>query len=101
MQHLHDWNVSYAEARKLQEQLAHKVSFRPLSKRLKLIAGLDCAFANGGKRIIAAVIVLETSETHWPEGDKKKQTRRSPQFEQVEMYGSCLGDFAIQHVLHQ
>ena len=51
MQHLHDWDVSYAEARELQEQLSRKVSFQPLNKRPKLIAGLDCAFADGGKKL--------------------------------------------------
>ncbi len=84
MQHLHDWNVSYAEARELQEQLACKVSFRPLSKQPKLIAGLDCAFADGGKKIIAVVVVLKPDETHWPEGDKTEQPRNPSQFEQIE-----------------
>jgi len=78
MQHLHDWNVSYAEARKLQEHLACKVRFQRLSRQPKLIAGLDCAFADGGKKIIAVVIVLKPDHTHW------RKSGRLPQFEQIE-----------------
>lgn len=84
MRHLHDWNVSYAEARELQEQLAYTVSFQPLSKRPRLIAGLDCAFADGGRKIIAVVVVLKPDETHWPKSGKREQPRKPLQFERVE-----------------
>ncbi len=57
-QQLHDWDLSYAEARAVQDQLAGRVRFTKLSKSPKLIAGLDCAFTQGGKRILAVVVVL-------------------------------------------
>jgi deoxyribonuclease V len=43
--HLHDWNISYAEARQLQGELAGMVEvrrFRP--GETFIVAGLDCAF---------------------------------------------------------
>jgi deoxyribonuclease V len=56
---LHNWDLSYSQARQLQEKLASKVQFVPIKKNLKLIAGLDCAFSKDGKKIIAVVIVLK------------------------------------------
>ncbi|HUU19342.1 MAG TPA: deoxyribonuclease V [Sedimentisphaerales bacterium] len=56
---LHSWNLSYSDARDLQESLASKVQFIPLKKQPKLIAGIDCAFSKDGKKIIAAVVVLK------------------------------------------
>jgi deoxyribonuclease V len=59
MKKLHSWNLSYSDARDLQESLASKVKFIPLKKQPKLIAGIDCAFSKDGKKIIAAVVVLK------------------------------------------
>ncbi len=56
---LHSWNLSYSDARDLQESLASKVQFIPLKKQPELIAGIDCAFSKDGKKIIAAVVVLK------------------------------------------
>jgi deoxyribonuclease V len=56
---LHNWDLSYSQARGLQEKLASKVQFVPIKKKPKLIAGLDCAFSKDGKKIIAVVIVLK------------------------------------------
>jgi deoxyribonuclease V len=94
MQHLHSWKVSYAEARELQERLACKVSFQPLNTRPKLIAGLDCAFADGGKRIIAVVVVLKQDDTRWPDNDKKGQP---PKFEQIET-ASAVQDVTFPYI---
>ncbi len=58
IQQLHEWDLSYAEARVLQTQLAGSVRFTRLAKEPKLVAGLDCAFGEGGKRIFAAAVVL-------------------------------------------
>lgn len=55
----HEWNLSYAEARRLQTELAGRVEFVPLRQRPGLVAGLDCAFSGDGKRIFAAVVVLK------------------------------------------
>ena len=59
MKDLHRWNLSYSQARDCQKTLASNVRFAPLRKPLKLIAGIDCAFSKGGKKIIAAVVVLK------------------------------------------
>ena len=42
---LHNWNISLAQARQLQAILAEKVFFTPIKGKVKLIAGLDCAFS--------------------------------------------------------
>jgi deoxyinosine 3'endonuclease (endonuclease V) len=54
MRNLHEWDLSYAEARAVQARLAGKVRFERLRKQPEIIAGLDCAFIDGGKRIVAA-----------------------------------------------
>jgi deoxyribonuclease V len=56
---LHNWNLSYSQARQLQIALADKVQFKPLKKHPRLVAGLDCAFSKDGRRIFAAVVVLQ------------------------------------------
>jgi len=56
---LHNWNLSYAQARDLQTVLARKVRLQPLKYRPRTIAGLDCAFSRD-KTSIAAVVVVMT-----------------------------------------
>jgi len=58
MRKLHEWDLSYAEARAVQTRLAGKVRFERLRKQPEIVAGLDCAFTEGGRRIVAAVVVL-------------------------------------------
>jgi deoxyribonuclease V len=58
MKKLHRWDLSYAQARQLQIDLARKVEFVPVKKTPRLIAGLDCAFSKDGRRILAVVVVL-------------------------------------------
>ena len=67
MRKLHSWDLSYSQAREVQAELSGKVKFTPLKKKLRLVAGLDCAFSKDGERILAAIVVL-----------------RLPQFELVE-----------------
>ncbi len=81
MKKLHDWNVSYAEARRLQQQLAEKVSFKPLRKQPGLIAGIDCAFADRGKTIIAVAVVLRRASNHSTSTCRQNE---EPLFEIVE-----------------
>lgn len=59
MKKLHSWNLSYSQARDLQERLACKVRHTPLKSTPKTVAGIDCAFSKDGKRILAAVVVLQ------------------------------------------
>jgi deoxyribonuclease V len=56
---LHDWNLSYSQARELQKKLASKVEFTPMKEMPKLIAGLDCALSKNKHEIFAAVVVLQ------------------------------------------
>ncbi len=58
MRTLHEWDLSYAEARAVQTRLAGEVRFERLRKEPEIVAGLDCAFGDGGKRVFAAVVVL-------------------------------------------
>ena len=51
-------DLSYADARAIQNELASQVRFDPLAHEPKLIAGLDCAFSKDGKSILAAAVVL-------------------------------------------
>ena len=77
---LHEWDLSYAEARALQTQLAGRVQFARLKKEPKLFAGLDCAFGEGGKRIFAAAVVLRRVAASTP----KELGMVSAAFEVVE-----------------
>lgn len=56
---LHDWDLSYSQARELQSRLADRVKFTSIKKKPKLVAGLDCALSKDGKKIYAAVVVLK------------------------------------------
>jgi deoxyribonuclease V len=58
MRNLHDWDLSYAEARRVQVELAGRVEVVPLEKEPEAIAGLDCAFSRDDKRTFAAAVVL-------------------------------------------
>jgi len=59
LKHLHNWDLSCARARELQEVLARKVRIVSLEKPPKTVAGIDCAFSRDKKRIGAIVVVLE------------------------------------------
>jgi deoxyribonuclease V len=54
----HRWDVTPAEARQIQEQVRSRVSRRngPELRKLRFVAGVDCALRNG--RAVAAVPVL-------------------------------------------
>jgi deoxyribonuclease V len=59
MHSLHEWDLSYAEARRVQTELARRVEFTALRREPRLIAGLDCAFSRDGRRTFAAAVVLQ------------------------------------------
>jgi len=80
MRNLHEWNLSYAEARRVQSELAGRVEVVPLEKEPRLIAGLDCAFSRDGKRTCAAAVVLRLVGSR---GAPPGQPRQF-EFEQVE-----------------
>ncbi|MGB8226523.1 MAG: deoxyribonuclease V [Sedimentisphaerales bacterium] len=55
---LHNWNMTVKKAIELQKSLAGQVQIRRFNKKLKTIGGLDCAFTDDKKNIIACVIVM-------------------------------------------
>ena len=59
MKKLHNWNLSYSQAKDLQKTLASKVQHTPLKGIPRTVAGIDCAFSKDGKRILAVVVVLK------------------------------------------
>jgi deoxyribonuclease V len=61
IKHLHNWNLSYSAARRTQADLAGQVRRKPLPKRIKTIAGVDCAFSTDKKRICAVIVLLRLS----------------------------------------
>jgi len=58
MKKLHNWNLSYSQARDLQVHLAGKVRHTAVKKMPKTVAGIDCAFSKDGETIFAAVVML-------------------------------------------
>jgi len=55
---LHNWNMTVKKAIELQKSLAGQVQVRRFNKKLKTIGGLDCAFTDDKKNIIACVVVM-------------------------------------------
>ncbi|MBL7220732.1 MAG: endonuclease V [Phycisphaerae bacterium] len=55
----HSWNISPGRAIAVQRTLAGLVSSEPLAAPVETIAGTDCAFLDGGKRIVAAAVLLD------------------------------------------
>jgi deoxyribonuclease V len=59
LKQLHEWNLTYKQAIDLQNQLAARVRFVSLRKKPNIVAGLDCAFSKGGRKILAVAVVLK------------------------------------------
>jgi deoxyribonuclease V len=59
---LHAWNVSVAEATKLQRELAAQVNVRPAVKHCNLIAGADISYNRFSPTMYAAVVVLRMDD---------------------------------------
>lgn len=59
---LHNWNVTPAQARAIQDDMARRIIIRPLKQPPRLVAGLDCAFSADKKRIGAVIVVLTFPE---------------------------------------
>ena len=56
---LHSWDLTPAEGIALQKRLAGRVRVEPLAGEVRTIAGVDCAFAAGGREILAAAVLLD------------------------------------------
>ncbi len=53
----HRWDISTREAIELQRRLADRVRTEPLRGQVRAVAGADCAFLDGGRRIVAAAVL--------------------------------------------
>ncbi len=57
----HRWDISPRRAIALQRELAARVRIERISGQVRTIAGTDCAFAAGGKRIVAVAVLCDAS----------------------------------------
>ena len=55
----HPWNLAPAEAVALQRRLAGMVRLEPLGGEIRTVAGVDCAFLDGGARIVAVAVLCD------------------------------------------
>jgi deoxyribonuclease V len=55
----HRWDISPFEAIALQRRLAALVRVEPLVGEVHTVGGTDCAFMDGGKRIIAVAVLCD------------------------------------------
>jgi deoxyribonuclease V len=62
IQNLHSWDVTPQKARQLQEKLANKVSLKPMRKKPRFVAGLDCSLDKRAGKIFAAAVVFSFPE---------------------------------------
>lgn len=56
---LHRWSMSPKAAIRLQERLAERVRVESLRRKVRLVAGVDVAFAPDGRRCLAGVVVYD------------------------------------------
>jgi deoxyribonuclease V len=62
LKHEHEWNVTPAQARAIQDQLRHHVVREDRTGRVTRVAGIDAGFEEGGAVTRAAVVVLSFPE---------------------------------------
>ena len=55
----HSWNLSPSQAIALQRRLARRVRIEPLEGTVRTVAGTDCAFLDGGRRILAVAVLCD------------------------------------------
>jgi deoxyribonuclease V len=56
---LHDWSLTAAEARSLQERLRSRLRLEEAPLRPRRVAGADVSCARGGNELFAAIVVLD------------------------------------------
>ena len=57
----HRWDISPKAAVALQLRLAGEVRVEPLAGEIAAVAGTDCAFLDGGRRIVAAAVLCHAT----------------------------------------
>jgi deoxyribonuclease V len=58
----HSWNLTPKQAVEVQRRLARRVSRTAPRRRIRSIAGVDCAFSPDGERCLAAAVVWRADE---------------------------------------
>ena len=62
IRHLHDWDLNPFQARQLQEKFKGRVVLRPMRKKPKFVAGLDCSLDKRRGLIFAGAVVFSFPE---------------------------------------
>ena len=57
----HKWDISPKAAIALQLKLAGEIRIEPLAAEVAVVAGTDCAFLDGGRRILAAAVLCDAT----------------------------------------
>jgi len=55
----HSWDITPAKAIALQRKLAGLVRVEPLGRPIRTVAGVDCAFLDGGRSIVTAAVLCD------------------------------------------
>lgn len=55
----HDWDITPSDAIRLQKRLSLLVHETPVTGEVRTVAGTDCAFLNGGRRIVASAVLCD------------------------------------------
>lgn len=58
----HSWNLTPAEAIRVQRRLAGRVRRTAPRRAIRTVAGVDCAFSRDGRRCLAAAVVWDLEE---------------------------------------
>lgn len=57
----HPWDISPGEAVAIQKRLAGLIRQRRLTKRVRTVAGVDCAFVSGGREIVTVAVLCDAA----------------------------------------
>jgi deoxyribonuclease V len=60
----HNWNISFQEAREIQEDLARQVQIHPLDSEIRHVAGFDVSYLKKDNTVIGGMVVLEYPSLH-------------------------------------
>ncbi len=74
----HRWDMTPKEAAALQRELADRAELKPIETEVRTIAGIDCAFAEAGRRILAAAVLCDADTMEILECTQVDQPCRFP-----------------------
>ena len=57
----HSWDLTAREAIGLQRELATRILERPVPGPVRTVAGVDCAFLDEGRQIVAAAVLMDAA----------------------------------------